>query len=64
MVKAATTPKRAVGRPRGTKVERRYAGEYARRLAKMTPEQRQEFKAREAARIREARARKRLVPGQ
>jgi hypothetical protein len=55
--------KRAVGRPRGPKVERRYAGEYARRLSRMTPEQQQAFKAREAARIRDRRARAKLVPG-
>jgi hypothetical protein len=63
MAKAAATPKRAAGRPPGPKVERQYAGEYARRLAKMTPEQLKEFKAREAARIRDRRAKARLAPG-
>ena len=38
------------------KRKRQYAGEYARRLAKMTPEQLREFRAREAKRIREMRA--------
>jgi hypothetical protein len=58
----AAPVKRAVGRPLGRK-GREYSGEYARRLAKMGPEKAAEFKAREAARIRDRRARAKLVPG-
>jgi hypothetical protein len=54
--------KLAVGRPPG-RTQRSWSGEYARRLAKMTPERQQAFKAREAARIRDRRAKARLVPG-
>jgi hypothetical protein len=54
--------KRPVGRPLGPKRVRQYAGEYARRIEKLGPEKAAEFKARERDRIREARARKRLVP--
>jgi hypothetical protein len=63
--KAKAKPvKRAVGRPAGPKVERKWAGEYARRLERMGPEKAAEFKAREAARIKAMRARRaRIVPG-